>query len=47
MKRIGLGCLVLVLLALVVALCFDVLDDEQEIEIEESRIEVVEPAPRA
>lgn len=36
MKRLGLGCLALIALALVVALCFGVLDDDEaEIEVEE------------
>lgn len=45
MRRIGIGCLAVILLALAVALCFNVLDDEEEIEIEESSIELVVPAP--
>jgi hypothetical protein len=45
MRRIGVGCLAVILLAIIVALCFNLGEDETEIEIEEGRIESVEAAP--
>ncbi len=45
MARIGIGLLVVIVIILVVALCFDAFDDEQEIEIEEGRVPAVETAP--
>lgn len=41
MRRIAIGCLVVIVLGLVVALCVRALDDD-EIEIEEGRIEAFE-----
>ena len=45
MGRIGIGLLAVIVIILVVALCFDAFDDEQEIEIEEGRVPAVETVP--
>ena len=47
MGRIGIGLLAVIVIILVIALCFDAFDDEQEIEIEEGRVPAVETMPAA